>query len=239
MKTSTIRLREGESGAVVVELDGSEEAVGAMEVFQVGDTVTVRTRSGLRSWFMRPAAVTITIPAGARAALRAASGDISASVALSDVSVELASGDLRLGTVSGDLTVDTASGDVVVASIAGDLAINAASGDVQIDEIMGHAAINGASSAVRVGRAAGSAHIETASGDVDVRSFEGADIAVQTMSGAVRLGLPPGLMVAADIHTRSGAFRNETSRSPSAPGRSVNLRVKTLSGDIVLRSTPT
>ena len=238
VKAGTVRLLEGDPGTVVVELSGSEEAIGAMEVFQAGDTVTVRAQSGLRSWFVRPAEVTITVPAGARASLRAASGDISGSVAMSDVSVELASGDLHLGDVSGDLTVDTASGDIMVASVAGDLSSNAASGDVRIREIIGHAVINAASGDVHLGRAVGSLTIQTASGDVDVRSFEGTDFVAQTMSGDVRVGLPTGLLVAADLHTRSGAIRNETSESASASGKSATLRIKTLSGDIVLRSAP-
>ena len=238
VKSGDIRLLSGTRGEIAVELAGAVKALDAIEVIHAGDRVTVRDRSGLAGWRARGVDVTVTVPDGTRAALRAGSGDISASVILADVSAELASGGLRLDEATGDLEVDCASGDISISSVGGDVAINTASGDIRLGEATGRIVINSASGDVNLGRLAGSLKVATASGDVHVRAFGGSELSGQSMSGDFRIGLESGLAVDADVHTLSGSIRNEIPESADAPRANVALRIKTFSGDIVFRPAP-
>jgi DUF4097 and DUF4098 domain-containing protein YvlB len=237
VKSGDVHLLPGSPGEITVELVGSDAAVEAMEVTQSGDRVTVRDRSGRRGWRSKGVEVTISLPEGTRAALRAASGNVSGSVALAAASVELASGDLRLDDVAGDVDVEVASGDVFLAAVEGDVSISTASGDIRVGETGGRTVINSASGDVDLGRLSGSLKVETASGDVNVGAFGGSELNGQSMSGDFRIGLEPGLSVDADIQTLSGSIRNETTESGEASSRHVAVRIKTFSGDIVFRSS--
>ncbi len=236
VKSGDILLLAGNPGEVSVELFGSDNAIDATEVVQAGDVVTVRDRSGIGGWLKRGVNVTVTLPPGTRALLRGGSGNATASVVLSHLTAEFASGDVRLDDVTGDVAVDSASGDVAIGSIGGDLSISLASGDLRIGETAGRAVIDSASGDINLGRVSGSLKVRTASGDVTVRSFGGSELIGQSMSGDFRLGLESGLSVDADIQTRSGSIRNETTESAEREGRPAALRIATMSGDIILLS---
>lgn len=236
VKSGDVHLLPGSPGEVAVELAGSDAAVEAMEVTRSGNRVTVRDRSGLRGWLAKGVDVTISAPEGTRAVLQAASGEITGSVTLAGVSVELASGGLRLDDVAGSVAVETGSGDVSLGAVGGDLSISTASGDIRVGSTEGRAVVNSASGDVNLRRLSGSLKVRTASGDVSVGAFGGSEVNGQSMSGDFRIGLEPGLSVDADIQTLSGSIRNETTESGEASLRHVAVRIKTFSGDIVFRS---
>lgn len=236
VKSGDVHLLPGPPGEINVELAGPDDALDAMEVIQSGDRVMVRDRSGLRGWRTKRVEVTVSVPEGTQAVLRAGSGDVSGSVGLAGVSAELASGDLRLDDVAGDLEVESGSGDVSVAAVGGDISISTASGDIRVGEAVGRTVINSASGDVNLGRLSGSLKARTASGDVGVRAFGGSELSGQSMSGDFRIGLEPGLSVDADIQTLSGSIRNEIPESSDVPRAHVALRIKTFSGDVAFRS---
>ena len=228
LAAGSITMRAAESGTVSVQVESSGSS--ELDLTQIGDTIAIR--QGRRG---RSARVAIEAPVGTDLWVRGASIDVSAHGALGvlrskttsgdlqadDVvrlDVTMSSGDARIGTVRDEAQVATASGDVLIRSVGGRLNVTLASGDLRVEKVGGD---------VEAG---------TASGDVSISRFDGSAIAVRTVSGDVRIGLPSGIRVDPQISTMSGSVRLPDGPSPvsatSGERRQVRLRVRTVSGDI-------
>ena len=75
--------------------------------------------------------------------------------------------------------------------------------------------------------------VSTQSGRFEVEHYEGGDLECNSTSGDVRIGLPPGRTLDVDLNTVSGDIRSDFS-TEDGDGATARLRVKTVSGDIVL-----
>jgi len=231
-----IVVTEGDPGVVEVAIDGAEDAVAETEIYETGAVVVVKAKSQ-RRWFSRRVDARITVPPGARASLRTASGDIHVPVRLSEADVNLAAGDLRLSDVSGPVRVRSVTGDVLIGNCGGVLRISSASGDVRVDRAGAEATIDSASGDVIVDVASGTIEVRTAAGDVAIRRFEGQRLIGKSMSGDFSIGVVPGLELDVDIQTLSGEFRNQLPPPGDAePAARATIFVKTLSGDVIFRS---
>ena len=94
---------------------------------------------------------------------------------------------------------------------------------------------NSASGDVVVRSVAGTMTVRTASGDVTVHSFDGSHLEAKTLSGTMRIGVPPSRIIDFDMQSLSGELRNDlTDGDGDDPERSLTLRLKTLSGDVYL-----
>ena len=147
--------------------------------------------------------------------MRSASSDVEAED-LVRIDVSVASGDARIDLVRNDATFNATSGDVVVRSVGGRLSATLASGDL------------------RIGDVGGDAEVGTASGDVVIGRCDGSSIAVRTLSGTIRLGLPTGIRVEPELSTMSGKVILPQPAAPSSTTdrRSVRVRLRSVSGDI-------
>ncbi|HKH11859.1 MAG TPA: DUF4097 family beta strand repeat-containing protein [Rubrobacter sp.] len=216
--------------AVEVTVEGRQADEFVVE--RVGDGIVLRTPGSARSrWDSFD--LTVRMPAGGELEVRAASADVRAEVELGSLKVDVASGEVVAGGVAGEATVRSASGDVELGDVAGDLAVNTASGDVRVRQIGGRAMLNSASGDVRVGEALGVLAVSSQSGDVKVGRYAGEDLECGSTSGNVRIGLPPGLNLDVDVNTVSGEIRSDFAPE-EGNGATARLRVKTISGDIIL-----
>lgn len=229
LAAGSVLVRTAAAGAVTVSVDAANADDFAIAF--LGDTVVVH--QGRRS---RSARLVIEVPTGSDVSLKGASVDVSARGALGalrsrtasgdidadDVvrlDVSVASGEARVGLVRTDATFTTTSGDVVVRSVGGRLAAALASGDLRVEHVLGD---------VDAG---------TASGDVTLGRCDGAAIAIRTLSGDIRLGLPSGIRVEPEISTLSGrvVLPQAAPAGSAATGsdrRPVRVRLRSVSGDI-------
>ena len=139
-----VRAASDDSAVVRVSIDASNTEL--FDVYQVGDTVTIREDSSWRSR-NRNVRVVVEAPAGchvrtdtgsANVETRGPVGVVECQSGSGGVDVDhaerldasSASGRIRVGTVTGDVRCETASGDVTVRSSEGQLAASTASGDV-------------------------------------------------------------------------------------------------------------
>ncbi|MGB9357264.1 MAG: DUF4097 family beta strand repeat-containing protein [Acidimicrobiia bacterium] len=235
LPTADVTVVEGGIGTIRVEAEGTEKALEPLEIFQTGDVVTVRTRNEGRNWGRRAMSVHLHVPVGVAFAARTASGDYRVLVDVSDVDFSAASGDLRLTSFNGRARLKTASGDLAIGEATGGLQVGTAAGDVRVDTFEGDAQISTASGDAVFGAASGSVSIKTASGDVTIRRFSGVRFDGATMSGDFDIGLVPGMSIDADFQTLSGSFRNLVAAGTGERSINASMRIKTLSGDIVLR----
>ena len=220
----------GEPGKVEFLVEGSH--ADELVIEQRGGRIFLRTPE---RWGSRWNAfdVTVRMPAGADLEVRAASADVDVQVALGSLGASLASGDITAGDIEGDATVKSASGDVELGEVGGNLVVSTASGDVFLRQAGGRVALNSASGDVRLGSALAALSVSTQSGDCEVEHYAGGDLECNSTSGDVRIGLPSGRTLDVDLNTVSGDILSDFSPE-DGDGATARLRVKTVSGDIVL-----
>jgi DUF4097 and DUF4098 domain-containing protein YvlB len=150
------------------------------------------------------------------------SGDIVVDQVSGDLTAKTGSGDLKVGRVGGQLTASSGSGDMAIGTAAGVVHANTASGDLTIDEA--HTSLT----------------VRTASGDIQLRSVRAGEVQANSASGDVAVGVPRGTGVWLDLNTLSGSTRSNLDMASDQPRgeTQLKLRIKTLSGDIVINRAP-
>ena len=152
--------------------------------------------------------------------LKSASGDVEAELVDRDVRVQTASGDVSLGGVGGGVSVQTASGDVTIDQAGGRVRAQLVSGDLTIRDARSDVDAN------------------TVSGDQGLDAVAAGSIALQSVSGDVRVGVRPGANVWMDVRSLSGDTSSQLTpmdepSSEDAP--LVELRIKSVSGDVTIQ----
>jgi hypothetical protein len=169
------------------------------------------------------------------------SADVVARGVLGNVNIATASGDIELETVDGGVVVKSASGDVTVREVAGGLNAQTASGDISIDIARGAVNIATASGDVEIGDAFESVTVNTVSGDQHHRAVVRGNVGAHSVSGDIEIGVRRGSRAWLDCNTVSGDTSSELELSPEVPegdGPLVEIRAKTVSGDIRITRAP-
>jgi DUF4097 and DUF4098 domain-containing protein YvlB len=227
-----ILVTEGDAGVIDVMLDGSPDR---FVVEQRGDTIVAEPESGRRLGGSTD--ITVRVPAGTAARLKCTSGDILVEPRVSKLEVGVASGDVRAVHVTGDASVKTASGDTHLERVDGSLNIATASGRAGIGPVGGDLYMTAASGDAVIDSVFGTARVRTASGDVRIREYDGPDFTAKTISGDVTVGIPARRRIDLDLQSLSGSLRNRLKKGDgSPPEKSITLRVKSVSGDLTLRT---
>ena len=160
--------------------------------------------------------------------------------------------DLVVGTVSGHVTLSGQLGNVRVTTISGHIEVERAdaldvrtiSGNIQVDRCAGGCSLRTKSGRTTIGIAgdtevstiSGRITLDEAQGGVKMRSVSGAielgtqgqgDVAVQTMSGSVRVAVARGVRPSARLRSLSGRPRCDCPE-----GEDCRINVNSLSGRI-------
>jgi len=224
-------------------LDGSETARAAAantEISLDGDTLVVRAPDA--GWGWRRSGklrLTVRVPLDSSIGARTASADVRVAGRFATARVETASGDIRIDDVTGDAVLRSAGGDVTAGRIGGSLRIRSLSGGLEVGDVTHDVAADTASGDIVIHSVGGSAKAETASGDIEVGVLRQGDARVNSVSGDVAVGVLAGTGVWLDVSTMSGKTRNDltmTGEPPAGPtGATLQLRIRTASGDIAIR----
>lgn len=176
--------------------------------------------------------VVVRCPEGTDLDLTTHSADLDARGTLGDVGVRSASGDVSV-LDTGALSFTTASGDLRAGSVAETLSVKSASGDIDVQAVGGAATASTVSGDLRIGRAGGTAAVSTVSGDIEVELADGG-IRANAVSGDVSVAMRPGLGLWIDVQSVSGDVSSEldVGDAPAGDGEHVELRVRTVSGDV-------
>jgi Toastrack DUF4097 len=177
----------------------------------------------------------VRCPEGSSLKARTKSADVSAFGTLAEADIATASGDATLRDVTGDLNCKAASGDLSVGNVGGRATMSTASGDISVGEVGGAVSANTASGDIQIESAHGDAKANTASGDVSLQAVLSGDVAVNSASGDLRIGIRRGSRVYLDCSTVSGDTKSDLdirSDEPAGDGPLVNVRARTVSGDI-------
>ncbi len=257
-----VRLASGEieveastEGRVEVELtahdDDWQRLVDAarVELVHHGSRATVlvdvpqkRGGIGLSSLFGRSGIeCRVRCPQESGVSVRTKSADVSARGGLGALNVQTASGDVEADRVSGAVNVKAASSDVSVREIGGAVNVQTASGDVEIEVARGPVNVTSVSGDISIGEAYDDVSTNSVSGDQDHGAVMQGVVAAHTVSGDVTIAIRRGSRAFLDCTTVSGDTSSELelrSDAPSDDGPFVEVRAKTVSGDIRITRAP-
>jgi hypothetical protein len=183
----------------------------------------------------------VRCPEGSLVSAKTKSADVLARGTIGGLSVQTASGDVEADRVLGGISVKSASGDLEAREVGGGISVQTASGDVAIEVARGAVNVATASGDVRVGEAYDDVSANTVSGDQDHGAVMSGHVAAHSVSGDVRIGVRRGSRVYLDCNTVSGDTSSELELSPDSPtgdGPLVEIRAKTVSGDILITRAP-
>jgi DUF4097 and DUF4098 domain-containing protein YvlB len=231
----TIAVYVGDAGVVQLTIDAGD--ADKFEIFKTGDRISVRHPS---RWGRggRSSRVVAQVPSGTDVELSSTSGEVRLAGSLGAVRVHTASGDIEVGDAA-RLDLSTASGDLSCGDISGAAHVASVSGDCTIRRIGGSLEATLTSGDLRVDACDGDVTVVTTSGDVRVDCCGGSDIAVRSISGDLRVGLPTGIRVDAEISTLSGraTLPEPAPAADHVERRPVRVHLKTVSGDIRVERT--
>jgi DUF4097 and DUF4098 domain-containing protein YvlB len=182
----------------------------------------------------------VTCPPGAELNAETKSADVEARGEYGDVVVRTASGDVSVGDVRGNLRVKTASGDVSLHEIHGTTSVQTASGDLAVQRARGEVTGQLVSGDAWIRDALRSVAVNTVSGDIRLDAVLEGAIEANAISGDILIGVRRGSRVYVDCNTISGSMSSELELSDSPgtsnaePGPQVEIRGKTVSGDVGL-----
>jgi DUF4097 and DUF4098 domain-containing protein YvlB len=236
---------------VTVDGDGADETRVDLSGRRL-NVIAPRQSGGLFSGGRR-LDITVTVPLDSELATKLGSADLTARGRLGKTHARGGSGDVTLEEV-GDSLVESGSGDVEIGRSRA-LRVKSGSGDVRVDHVDGDVSVSTGSGDIRLGETAGSVSTKTGSGDLvvhdaatDVGYTTGSGdavverlrrgrLTVKGASGDVRVGIPAGVPVWTDLTTVTGVIHStlEGAGQPEPGADHVELRIKTVSGDIALQ----
>ena len=183
----------------------------------------------------------IRCPKSSGLSARTKSADVLAHGTLGGLNISTASGDVEANRIEGGVNIKSASGDTRLQEALGGVNVQTASGDIELEIVRGAANVNSASGDVRIGEAYDNVSANTVSGDQEHGAVMQGNVAAHSVSGDVTIGVRRGSKVYLDCNTVSGDTTSElelTTEAPAGDGPLVEIRAKTVSGDIRITRAP-
>lgn len=182
--------------------------------------------------------VAITMPTGSRAAVQAASADVTCRGEYGGVDIRTASGKIDVETVRGPAEISTMSGGVQLKE-AFEPTIQTASGRISVRHAIGDVMTRTASGNITIGAADASVTARTASGQVRVLSITRGRGDLNSVSGDVEVRVVPGTGVFLDLASVTGRVTSDLSSFDQEDGDAeLQLVCRTVSGSLhVARAT--
>jgi hypothetical protein len=198
-----------------------------------GFSISIFGRSGIEC--------RIRCPHDSGLSVRTKSADISARGTLGGLNVQTASGDLDVNRVSGGVNGKSASSDFSAREVGGGVNIQTASGDIDLSIARGPINVTSVSGDISIGEAYDNVNANSVSGDQDHGAVMQGVVAAHSVSGDVTIAVRRGSKAFLDCTTVSGDTTSElelTSDAPAGDGPLVEIRAKTVSGDIRITRAP-
>ena len=212
----------------------------------------------LRSWLPRTNGgsvnVTVELPTGSNVHGDAAMADFTCDGPLGECRLKTGLGRVRVdeaGTLSiktgiGDITVDRAtrhadvtsgSGEIRVSELDDSAVVRNSNGDTWVGTARGELRLNAANGSIAVDAAHAGVVAKSANGDVRLGEVVRGTVVLETSLGDLEVGIREGTAAWLDVRASAGRVHNALAAA-EAPGESaekVEVRARTVAGDVVIR----
>jgi DUF4097 and DUF4098 domain-containing protein YvlB len=228
-----------ETAETAVSIVGDTEAVDGAVVEQHEGEIRItvgeeRHMLGLRG----STSVRVRCPARSDLAIRTSRATATVRGTAANTRIESSSGSIEVDQVEGSAVLHASSGEIRVGRVTGDLSVKAASGDVRIGCVGGGIVAQLASGSLAVHEAHGSVVTNTASGNQRIGEVSNGEINLSAVSGDIDVGIRRDTTLRVDASTLSGKAHSMielTDEPVSADSLSVEIKAKSVSGDITVR----
>ncbi len=194
-----------------VELTGTlGDSIEKVEFEVTGDRTRIEVKYPKHSKNNGRAELKIMIPSGSDLEVEAVSAEVSASGILGKLDLESVSGDVDVFGIPAEIDAESVSGDVTVELASGDVDLEAVSGNILIREVRGEleAATVSGDITVESGVLEGG-NFETVSGKIMIDvALDRGRVEMESMSGNIKLIVPPSTSADFEIETFSGSIDN-------------------------------
>jgi Putative adhesin len=231
--TTSVTISRGRS------VDRSDDDVTDEVTVEFADrhlVVSELSRRGL-AWRARDLHVRITMPDGSRAAVHAASADVTLAGSYSAVDIRTASGRVDVATVHGPAEISTMSGGVQLLEAA-ESSVQTASGRILVRHAVGNVTAKTASGNITVGQADASITAGTASGEILVVGLARSRAELNSVSGDIRVKVLPNTSVFLDLASVSGRVSSDLEAADEDNGANLHLQCRTVSGSVHVARAP-
>ncbi len=245
IRSGTVRLDAAETTTTVVSFDREKDpkdlVVRLDPVGGGGHRLSIEQKGGKFGFSGgKDLVLAVKCPIGSSLEMSSGAADVSAQGRLGGIEFRSGSGDVTFDDVDGSVMVKVGSGDLKGGAIEGDLTMNSASGDIRVASVGRDLAARSASGDIAIGAVDGSVSVTSVSGDVQVGSLLRGITNIRSVSGDVEIGVAQGTTVDMDVRATSGEARSDLTamEGPTKDGRSLVLKVLTISGDIRISRAP-
>ena len=187
-------------------------------------------RRGL-GWRVKDLHITISMPAGSRSAVQAASADVMCRGEYGAVDIQTASGKVDVFSVRGPAEISSMSGMVQI-NEAIEPTVQTASGRILVRHAIGDAIARTASGNISIGTADASVTARTASGRILVVRMARGRADLNSVSGDIEVKVVPGTGVFLDLASVTGRVTSDLGASDQDEGADLRLQCRTVSGSV-------
>jgi DUF4097 and DUF4098 domain-containing protein YvlB len=223
IRSGRVNVESGDPGVVRFRVDTNDPT---FEIRQAADAIVASGDRGGRVF------LTVSVPPMTDVEVGTASGDVDIDPRLGRLDVTTVSGEVHFESVQ-RLHARTTSGGIRGNRVEGEATCVTTSGDIKVSEIIDRADFSTRSGSVVIGKCSGTLSCATLSGNIRIEELSGPAARIKSMSGGVRLGIPPRTRLELDANTLSGKVTLPTPNpSPEPPEREVGIKVRLVSGNL-------
>jgi hypothetical protein len=227
----TVRIHKGRSSGPAWADDDDEVRDEVTVDFSDRHLVVSELPKHNLGWRNKDLHVTITLPAGSRSAVQAASADVTCRGEYGAVDIRAASGRVDVETVRGPAEITTMSGSVQLLEAA-QATVQTASGRISIRHVAGDATARTASGNIVIAAADASVTAKTASGQVQVNSITRGRGDLNSVSGDIQVKVAQGTGVFLDLASVTGRVSSDLAASDTGGDADLHLQCRTVSGSL-------
>ena len=231
--SGSVTMTAAPTDAVTVAISGDDDQFISQVTVDFADrhlVVSEPQRRGF-SWRGKDLRITISMPAGSRSAVQAASADVRCLGEYGAVDIRNASGGVDVDVVRGPAEVNTASGGVRITEAA-EVSAQTASGELRVRHATGDVTARTASGYLSVGVADASVTARTASGGISLGRVARGRADLTSVSGDIDVKVAPGTGVFLDLSSLSGRVSSDLAASGQEGEADLRLRCQTVSGSV-------
>ncbi len=225
----TVQIHKGRAGSQAGDDDYDQLSTDVTVDYSDRHLVVTELPKHNLGWRSKGLHVTITMPAGSRSGVQAASAEITCRGEYGAVDIRTASGRVDVDTVRGPAEISTMSGSVQL-NEAAQVTVQTASGRISVRHASGDAVARTASGNIMIGAADGSVTAKTASGQIGVLSMTRGRADLNSVSGDIEVRVVPGTGVFLDLASVTGRVTSDLAESDTGGSADLHLQCRTVSG---------